>query len=94
MGINSDNIMAPNKIIIPMHRYKYPITDIISDISFLFCSNKGLYSKKPIAEPIPSSAKFRKPNKLERVPLRPIKSTPRQSKNIFLEKNDIIRMIK
>ena len=44
--------------------------------------------------PIPNSARFRKSSKLLNVPVRPTKSSPRQSKNIFREKNDKNKVIK
>lgn len=47
----------------------------------------GLYRAKPIAVPIPNSAKFKNPNILLSVEVRPTNSSPRKSKNIFLEKN-------
>ena len=36
--------------------------------------------------PMPNSDRFNRPNMLNSVPVRPMKSAPRLSKNIFLEK--------
>jgi hypothetical protein len=43
---------------------------------------------------MPSSARFRNPKRLSRVPVNPIKSAPSVSKKIFLEKKDSARFRK
>ena len=44
--------------------------------------------------PIPNSDRFKSPNMLNRVPVRPMKSAPKLSKKIFLEKKVTSRVRK
>ena len=93
-GKNMDMIMAIANINRPIFRYRYPKTEMTSLICSLFCSKRGLYSVKPIAVPIPNSAKFNNPRIFPKVPVKPIKSSPNPSKKIFLEKKDTMSVIK
>ena len=54
----------------------------------------GLNRKKLILIPIPNSDRFNRPNMLNNVPVSPMKSAPRLSKNIFLEKKVTSRVRK
>ncbi len=75
-------------------RYNHPCKDTISHIEFLSLSANGLYKVYATAVPIPNSAKFMNCNKFVAVVVRPKTSSPKYSKNTFLEKNCRIRLTK
>ena len=79
----------------PIFLYNTPNKAIILFISPWFLLYRGLYKVKPIAVPMPSSAKFKKLRILLNVDSRPIKSSPKSFKKILREKNWIkIEMVK
>ena len=80
-------IEPADNMIIPIYLYKYPIIDIISLIFILSLFWMGLNRKILIQLPIPNSARLRYPRIFPMVPVSPMKSAPRLSKKIFLEKN-------
>ena len=87
MGKNKLIIIPPHKIIVPTIRYSHPKRETISQILFLSPCSMGLYRKYPIHVPIPTSLRFRKLRILPIVPVKPINSTPKQSRKIRREKN-------
>lgn len=93
-GNNSEMKIPTESIIYPMHRYRYPKTDIISLISNRLLDCNGLKRKKLMQLPIPSSAKFMYPRILLSVPCKPMNSAPKFDRNTFLEKKDKNRVKK
>ena len=71
---------------IPTQKYRYERTDMISLVLSLLNSCKGLYRKYTILVPMPNSAMLRKFIIFISIPVRPINSAPRQSRNILREK--------
>ena len=74
-------------IVYPIRLYKTPSIEINFAISTLSPFCRGSNNKKLIAAPTPNSAKFKSPNILFNVPVKPRKLFTSSSKNIFLEKN-------